>query len=149
MFILASLDHTYIRWNKQRGPKRSVGRFVMPAMAAAVLTGDPRNGATAVRKASSVMRRHSNSRVSQILISGERLSNPWSSSKPQLKVQEVNRVRERLYIQLKLFVVMGLPWMFEPISWAVDSSPSVTAALPFSTCWVWLVTDLVNMLQVS
>ena len=58
-------------------------------------------------------------------------------------------MRERLYIQLKLFVVMGLPWMFEPISWAVDSSPSVTAALPFSTCWVWLVTDLVNMLQVS
>ena len=58
-------------------------------------------------------------------------------------------MRERLYIQLKLFVVMGLPWMFEPISWAVDSSPSLTAALPFSTCWVWLVTDLVNMLQVS
>ena len=58
-------------------------------------------------------------------------------------------MRERLYIQLKLFVVMGLPWMFEPISWAVDSSPSVTSALPFSTCWVWLVTDLVNMLQVS
>ena len=72
-----------------------------------------------------------------------------SNSKPHLKVQEVNRVRERLYIQLKLFVVMGLPWMFEPISWAVDSSPSLTAALPFSTCWVWLVTDLVNMLQVS
>ena len=72
-----------------------------------------------------------------------------SNSKPHLKVQEVNRVRERLYIQLKLFVVMGLPWMFEPISWAVDSSPAVTAALPFSTCWVWLVTDLVNMLQVS
>ena len=68
MSILASLDHTYIRWKKQRGPKRRVGRFVMPAMAAAVLTGDPRNGATAVRKASSVMRRHSNSRVSQFLI---------------------------------------------------------------------------------
>ena len=77
------------------------------------------------------------------------MSNPWSNSKPHFKVQEVNRVRERLYIQLKLFVVMGLPWMFEPISWAVDSSPSVTSALPFSTCWVWLVTDLVNMLQVS
>ena len=61
----------------------------------------------------------------------------------------MNRVRERLYIQLKLFVVMGLPWLFEPISWAVDSSPSVAAALPFSTCWIWLVTDLVNMLQVS
>ena len=117
---------------------------MMPAMAAAVLTGDPRNGATAVRKASSVMRRHSNSRVSQSQIR-VRLSN----SKHHFKVQEVNRVRERLYIQLKLFVVMGLPWMFEPISWAVDSSPSLTAALPFSTCWVWLVTDLVNMLQVS
>ena len=41
---------------------------MMPALAAVVLTGDPRNGATAVRKASSVMRRHSNSRVSQSLI---------------------------------------------------------------------------------
>ena len=40
----------------------------MPALAAVVLTGDPRNGATAVRKASSVMRRHSNSRVSWFML---------------------------------------------------------------------------------
>ncbi len=48
----------------------------------------------------------------------------------------------RLQIQLKLSVVMGLPWIFEPISWVVDSS----AAFPDS-CWIWLATDLVNMLQ--
>ena len=39
----------------------------MPALAAVVLTGDPRNGANAVRKAS-IMRRHSNSQVSEFML---------------------------------------------------------------------------------
>lgn len=58
------------------------------------------------------------------------------------QVQEVNKAKERLQIQLKLSVVMGLSWVFEPISWVVDSS----SGMPGS-CWIWLASDLVNMLQ--
>ena len=71
MIALMILKYVLIyRWNKQSGPKPKGrgGRFVIPAFAAVVLTGDPRNGATAVRKASSVMRRHSNSRVCDFML---------------------------------------------------------------------------------
>ena len=123
---------------------------MVPALAAVVLTGDARNAATARRKASTVMRRHSNSRVNNRILA-RCLFNRWMeiALSALTQVREMNLVRERLHIQLKLSVVMGLPWMFEPVSWALDSTPAVTDALPFSTCWIWLITDLVNMLQES
>jgi hypothetical protein len=43
----------------------------------------------------------------------------------------------RLKLYWKLFVVMGVSWVFELASWAY----------PGPSCWAWIFTDTLNMLQ--
>ena len=43
----------------------------------------------------------------------------------------------RLKLYWKLFVVMGVSWVFELASWAY----------PGKSCWTWIVTDVINLLQ--
>lgn len=68
------------------------------------------------------------------------LSTAWTLHQLQQEVSG-RRHREGQRVQrlhLKLFTVMGLPWLFELLSWA----------WPSGGCWPWYVwTDLVNALQ--
>lgn len=51
--------------------------------------------------------------------------------------KNLNRVRSRLILNAKLFVIMGLSWAFEVLSWLVGSK----------VCWLWYLTDILNILQ--
>ena len=66
------------------------------------------------------------------------------------KDRGIENGRMRLLLQLKLFAVMGLSWLFEVISWVLTlvltNSPSIPDSS--STCMPWyLWTDLINALQ--
>ncbi len=51
--------------------------------------------------------------------------------------QKLDSVKMRMLLNAKLFVLMGLTWAFEIVSWCTGSK----------LCWIWLLTDACNMLQ--